>query len=48
MMRIVYVLIATSGFLLGALLYRNVRKKLLFYWGLTTVYALLGYLLGNL
>lgn len=47
-MRIVFVLIATSGFLLGALLYKNVQKKLLFYWGLTTVYALLGYFLGKL
>lgn len=47
-MRIVFVLIATSGFLLGALLYKNVQKKLLFYWGLTTVYALIGYILGTL
>lgn len=38
-MQMLFVLIATSGFLLGALQYRNVRKKLLFYWGLTTVYA---------
>lgn len=47
-MKIIWVLISTCGFLVSASHYPVVRKKLLFYWGLTTAYVLLGYFLGKL
>lgn len=47
-MRIVFLLIATSGFLFSALYNRDARAKFLAYWGLTTIYAVIGFVLGKL
>lgn len=46
-----WVILSTSGFLAGALVYRKDSKaarKLLLYWGIALFYGASGYFLGKL